>query len=65
MRIPNPSDPNTMVEYSGGVTGDNKNTFASHGVDIDYESGRIVTADYLDVVSAVVVPENQVQPTLG
>jgi hypothetical protein len=54
-----------MVEYTGGLTGDNTATFASHGVDIDYESGRIVTADYLDVVSAVVVPDDQVQPALG
>jgi hypothetical protein len=51
-----------MYEYDGGVKGADKNTFASHGVDVDYVSRRMVTADYLDVVTSVV---QEPQPPLG
>lgn len=52
MRIPDPSKAK-MFEYSGGVTGADLASHASHGVDIDYSANRMVTADYLDVASAL------------
>jgi len=52
VRIPDPNKAK-MYEYTGGVTGADLASHASHGVDIDYSTNRMVTADYLDVASAL------------
>jgi hypothetical protein len=52
VRIPDPSVAK-MYEYSGGVTGADLASHASHGIGIDYNTNRMVTADYLDVASAL------------
>ena len=58
MHIPDPSTPK-MLEYTGGLTAAQKKTFASHGIGVDYNSRRIVTADYFDTLSSVVTVPQQ------
>jgi hypothetical protein len=53
-----------LQEYDGKLSPDQKRTFASHGVDVDYSTNRMVTADYMDVLSSVVASEGP-QPPLG
>ena len=52
IRIPNPST-GKMYEYTGGVSGADLATHASHGIGVDYGTNRMVTADYIDVASAL------------
>jgi hypothetical protein len=61
LRQPGGSNPK-LVEYDGGLSIQDQTNFTSHGFDIDYDSRRVVSADYVVVGSTVI---QEPQPPLG
>lgn len=51
-----------LVEYNGGLSVQDQTNFTSHGFDIDYDSRRIVSADYVVVATTVI---QKPQPEIG
>jgi hypothetical protein len=61
LRQPGGSNPK-LLQYDGGLSVKDQANFTSHGFDIDYDSRRIVSADYVVVASTVIQTP---QPPLG
>lgn len=55
LKLERPGDSNpSLVEYDGGLSEADKANFTSHGIDIDYDTRRLVSADYVVVSSALI-----------
>ncbi len=44
----------SLTEYISGLPVEDQGNFTSHGIDIDYDSRRIVSADFVVVGSALI-----------
>ena len=51
--LSDPSSP-ALQEYTGGLSAPDNATFTSHGIDVDYDAGRIVTVDFVNVGSLII-----------
>lgn len=58
------SDPGSpsLQEYTGGLSAPDNATFTSHGIDVDYDAGRIVTVDFVNVGSLIIPKGGSASP---